>query len=108
MSQFKKKVRVTIIKEIEVELTPAVLGPLTEEEYLAEFNAGLFPVSSMDDVIKYAGEMAARYGGGYSHDGLGRVDYDHVTLPKAPDVKFRELDEDVEVELISNDEGDAS
>ncbi|MDT0355669.1 hypothetical protein RJO15_07830 [Herbaspirillum huttiense F1] len=105
----KRVVRVTITKEIEVELTPTVLGPMTEEQYLAEFNAGLFPVESMDDVIKYAGEMAARYGGGVSHDGLGLVGEHYVTTAKVPDVKFRELDEEVEVELIdSENEGSTS
>lgn len=102
----KRVVRVTITKEIEVELMPTVLGPMTEEQYLAEFNAGLFPVESMDDVIKYAGEMAARYGGG-SHDGLGLVGEHYVTTPKVPDVKFRELDEEVEVEFIGAEEGGA-
>lgn len=103
----KRIVRVTITKEIEVELTPSVLGPMTEEEYLAEFNAGLFPVASMDDVIKYAGEMAARYGSGVSHDGLGLVGEHYVTTPKVPDVKFRELDEEVEVEFVSEEGGAA-
>lgn len=95
----KCTVRVTIEKEIEVELTPSVFHNMTEQEYLDEFRKGLWHVDSMDDVVKYAAEMAACTGSGYNHDGLGLVAYDHTTYPRVPYVKFREIDSYVESEI---------
>jgi hypothetical protein len=96
----KQKVRVTIIKEIEIELTPALLGDMTEAEYLESFRSGLWYIEGMDDVVKYAARMAALHGGGYQHDGLGLLDTVHTTYPRVPDVKFREIDEETETEFF--------
>lgn len=71
MTTIKKTVRITIEKEIEIELTPAVFDGMSVEEYLEEFKKGLWDVASIDDVIKYAARMAAYYGGGMQHDGIG-------------------------------------
>lgn len=101
MEAMKKTVRVTIEKEIEIELTPAVFGGMTVEEYLAEFNRSLWPIESIDDVFKYAAEIAATGGDGYEHDGLGIVDTWHSTHPRPPDVKFNVLYEDRELEIVS-------
>lgn len=99
-NNMKRKVRVIITKEIEVELTPAVFGEMTQEQYLQEFRSGLWHVDDIDDVFKYAASMAAEYGGGYSHDGLGLVNSSHSTYPRVPDVKADVVDEDVETEII--------
>lgn len=96
----KQKVRVTIIKEIEIELTQALLGDMTEAEYLDSFRSGLWDIEGMDDVVTYAARMAALYGGGYQHDGLGLLDTVHTTHPRVPDVKFRELDQETETEFF--------
>lgn len=96
----KQKVRVTIVKEIEIELTPTLLGDMTEEEYLESFRSGLWDIDGMDDVVKYAASMAAQYGGGYTHDGLGLLDTTRTTYPRVPDVKFSELDTDIETEFF--------
>jgi len=96
----KRKVTVTITKEIEVELTPAVFGGLSQEQYLEEFRKGLWPVEDIDDVFKYAAEMAAHHGAGYQHDGLGLLSESYSTFPRVPDVKFTVLDEETETELI--------
>lgn len=95
----KRKVTVTITKEIEIELTPAVFGDLSQEQYLEEFRKGLFYVEDLDDIFKYAAEMAAHHGGGYQHDGLGLLSESYSTYPRVPDVKFKVLDEDTETEL---------
>lgn len=100
MTTIKRTVRVTIEKEIEIELTPAVFGDMTEEEYLAEFRKGLWHVDGIDDVVKYAAEMAATCGSGYQHDGLGLLAYSYSTHPRVPDVKFNELSEEREMEII--------
>lgn len=96
----KRVVRVTIIKEIEIELTPTFFGPMTQAEYLAEFNKSLFPVDGIDDIFKFAARMAAHYGGGMSHDGLGLLSESYSAYPRVPDVKFEVLDEEDETELV--------
>lgn len=100
MTTIKRTVRVTIEKEIEIELTPAVFHGMSEEEYLAEFCKGLWDVDGIDDVVKYAAEIAATCGSGYQHDGLGLLAYSHSTFPRVPDVKFNELSNEVETEII--------
>lgn len=95
-----RAVRVTTIKEIQVELTPAVFGGLSEEQYLQEFRKGLWHVEGMDDIYQYAARMAAD-GGGRQHDGLGLVSESYSRYPRVPDVKFDVLDEDVETEIIT-------
>lgn len=96
----KRKVRVTITKEIEIELTPAVFGGLSQEQYLEEFRKSLWSVDDIEDVFTYAAEMAAHHGAGYQHDGLGLLGASHSTYPRVPDVKFDVLDEDTESEFI--------
>ncbi|WP_304350086.1 hypothetical protein [Comamonas testosteroni] len=96
----KRKVRVTITKEIEIELTPAVFGGLSQEQYLAEFRKSLWQIEGIHDVFTYAAEMAAHHGGGYQHDGLGLLSEHFSTHPRVPDVKFNVLEEDTESEFI--------
>lgn len=99
----KRTIRVTISKEIEIELTPAVFGPMSQAEYLESFGRDLWPIDGIDDVFKYAAEMAAHVGGGYTHDGLGLVSEYYSKYPREPDVKFRVLDEDTETEIIDSE-----
>lgn len=100
MKPIKRTVRVTIEKEIEIELMPSLFGDMTEEEYLADFRKGLWYVESMDDVVKYAARTAAYYGGGGEHDGLGLLAADYSTHPRVPDVKFREISDESEEEIL--------
>lgn len=102
MKTIKRTVRVTIEKEIEIELMPSVLGGATEAEFLAEFRKGLWAVESIDDVIKYAARMAAEHGGGMAHDGIGLLDYSHSTYPRVADVKFKILTEDIDEEILTS------
>lgn len=95
----KRTIQVTIVKEIEIEFTSSVFGGMTEAKYLAEFSRSLFPVDGIDEVFKYAARMAACFGGGYEHDGLGRVDTHTSTYPRVPDVKFKVLTEEIEEEI---------
>lgn len=99
-SAMKRIVRVTIIKEIEIELTPAVFGSMTQDEYLKEFNDHLWNIDGIDDVFKYAAAMAAHHGGGLTHDGLGLLDEKHSTYPRVPDVKFTVRDEETDEEFV--------
>ena len=101
MSTMKKTVRVTITKDIEIELTPAVFGGMTEEEYLAEFRKGLWHVDSIDDVFKYAARCAAEGGIGRQEDGLGLINSPESNYPRRGDVLANEIDFDCEEEIIS-------
>lgn len=96
----KRTIRVTIIKEIEVEFTPGVFGPMTEAEYLAEFRKGLWHVDSIDDVFKYAASMAACYSTPAHHDGLGLMNDSGLNWPRRGDTLVRELAQDIECEII--------
>lgn len=100
MIPIKKTVRVMIEKEIEIELMPSLLGPMSEEQFIAEWSTSLWPIESMDDVIKHAACMAANYGSGIEHDGLGLLGYHNMDYPRIPDVKFREISEDIETEFL--------
>lgn len=95
----KKTVRVTIEKEIEIELTPTFFGDMSEEQIIAEWNKSLWPIEGMDDVIKHAAVMAATYGDGHTLDGLGLLGGFDTTYPRIPDVKFREIYEDIETDI---------
>lgn len=100
MEPIKRTVRVTIEKEIEVELMPSMFGGMTEEEFLAEFRKGLWNVETIDDVAKYAARMAATVGSGVEHDGIGLLSYHYSSYPKEPDVKFREIIDECEEEIL--------
>ena len=97
VASIKRTVRVTIEKEIEIELTPAVFGGMSIEAYLAEFRNSLWHVDTIDDVVKYAACLAATGGRGCHHDGLGLLD--DIDIPRQPDVRFREIDENIETEV---------
>jgi len=99
MEPIKRTVRVVIEKEIEIELMPSMFCDMTEEEYLADFRKVLWYVDSIDDVVKYAARMAAYYGGGM-HDGLGLLNAHYSTHPRVPDVKFRDISDECEEELL--------
>jgi len=100
MKTIKRKVLVTIEKEIEIEMLPGVFENMTQEEYLAEFRNGLWHVEGIDDVVKYAARMAATMGGGYQHDGLGLLSESFNTYPRIPDVKFTILMDECTEEII--------
>lgn len=102
METIKRKVRVTIEKEIEIEMLPSVFENMSQEEYLEEFRKGLWEVEGIDDVVKYAARMAATMGGGYQLDGLGLLGEKDSTFPRVPDVKFTILWDECESEIIEN------
>lgn len=96
----KKRVRVTIVKDLEIEIMPSMFGGMTEAQYIEEFRNGLWHVAGMDDVIKFAARMAAVYGAGSEHDGIGLIGYSETTHPRIPDVKFWNVDVDIEEEIL--------
>ena len=100
MESIKKVVRVTVEKDIEIELTPELFGEMSLEEYLEEFNSSLWE-TDLDGVFKYAARCAFS-GGGYSEDGLGFVSRKSSYYPSAPGVIFTVIEEDSEEEIINN------
>lgn len=101
METIKRLVRVTIEKDIEIEMMPGIFEGMTEDEFLVEFRKGLWEVESIEDVVKYAARMAAEHGGGMQHDGIGLLDYSHTTYPRVPDVKFRILAEEYDEDILT-------
>ena len=99
----KKTVRVVIEKEIEVEIMPSMFGSMTEEQFIADWRRCLWEIEDMNEIITHAATMAACYGSGMEHDGLGLVGYHHMTYPRVPDVKFREISEDIEAEILAEE-----
>jgi hypothetical protein len=102
MEAIKRKVRVVIEKEVEIEITAEYFERLgmTLEEYLTAFRKGLWEVEGIDEVVKYAANVAATNGAGCEWDGLGLVNHANSTYPRIPDVKFSILSEDVETEIL--------
>lgn len=101
MKSIKRIVRVTIEKEFEIELTPAMFHGMTETEYLAKFRKGLWHVDDMDDVVKYAARCAAYGPIGGQEDGLGRLNYQG----SEGDVLVREISDECECEILTPTEG---
>lgn len=101
----KRKVRVVIEREIEIELTPEMFGEMSIEEYLAEFSNGLWDIDSVDDLAKYAARVVA-YNDASSteEEGLGLVGPRHQKYPRVPDVKFDVVYEECEEEILDAEE----
>ena len=96
MDTIKRKVRVTIEKEITVEL-PAEFGT---EEYLNDFRKGLWHVDSVDDVAKYAARMAAYSENTRQEDGLGWLGGKGMTYPRVPEVTFIVHEDECDEEIV--------
>jgi len=96
----KKTIQVTIVKEIEIELTAAFFGKLTQEQYLSEYGKYFHQVAGMDDVFKYAARMVAINGPG-EYEALGQTGSIHAINQSALSVKFNELSEEIEEEILN-------
>jgi hypothetical protein len=97
----KKIIRVTLEKEIEIELNhDEFFHGMTEKEYLEEFSKTFWDVKSMDDVYKYAAEMVAIHGSGF-YEGIGEIVSYYLINNKKYAGSYRELNSDVEVDIYS-------
>ena len=68
-------VSVSVVKKIRIDVMPSALFGGTEEKLISDWSRDLWTIKSMDDVVKYAAEIAFN-GRLYSdEDGLGRVVY---------------------------------
>ncbi len=94
----KKKILVTITKEILVEIPDEMLT----DENIEEWNTSLWTINGGDDIAKYAAEITAHHDGGGNFDGIGVLGrYDSIYLP-APDVKFKILYEETEADILGD------
>lgn len=100
MESIKRKVRVVIEKEIEVELTPEMFRGMTVNEYLDEFRQALWPVKGVDDVAKYAAQMAATGYTSMEVDGLGFLAGSHSGYLRKPDVVANEISSEISCEIV--------
>ena len=69
----KRKVRVTIEKDIEIQLHSAYDDPEFVANEIKEFSEAFHKVDSLDDIILYLAENVARFGTEYFIEGIGRV-----------------------------------
>lgn len=104
MGNLKKTIRVTIEKTIQVELTPAMFGGMSEADYLAEFRKSLWHVGSLDDVFMYAARAAATGGIGREHDGLGLLKARQALYPRTGDVLAEEVDTHIDCHIMPETE----
>jgi hypothetical protein len=102
----KRKVRVTIEKDIEIIMHPAYENPAFVAAEIQEFSECFHKVHSLDDIILYAAENLARFGEDMFIEGFGRaVDvYDKAKLQLPHDYSntaiVRMEDTDVQSEFI--------
>lgn len=94
MSDLVRTYRVTITKEIRIELPARFSDP----ELIREWSEALWPIEDAEDIAQHAAEMAAKGFGGYELDGLGLLGPAYSKYPRVPDVKFTELSHEIEVE----------
>lgn len=95
MSRTSKVMRVTITKEIRVEIDDAHLTP----EALAEFSASIYKVDRPIDLFECAAQQIARFEPSFV-EGIGTaVPYYSHTKDTAA-VVWTEVDEEVEVEEV--------
>ncbi len=69
----KRKVRVTIEKDIEIIMHPVYNDPEFVATEIAEFSECFRKVESLDDIILYAAENIAHFGEDMFIEGFGRV-----------------------------------
>ena len=79
----KKTVRVTITKEIEIDIPDEMLT----DEALEEFSSYMFHVDSVEELFEHSGQYIARVDRDYV-EGIGQVSY-------------TEFFEDVETEIVA-------
>ena len=102
----KRKVRVTIEKDIEIHMHPAYDDPEFVANEIKEFSEAFHKVDSLDDIILYAAENVARFGTEYFIEGIGRVVefYDASKLDQKHDYSntaaIRMEDTDIQSEFI--------
>lgn len=78
----KKTVRVTITKEIEIDIPDEMLT----DDALEEFSSYMFQVDSVEEFFEHAGQYIARFDESFV-EGIGQV-------------RYTELFEDVETEVL--------
>lgn len=69
----RRKVRVTIEKDIEIIMHPAYDNPEFVAAEIQEFSDCFFKAHSLDDIILYAAENIARFGEDSFIEGFGRA-----------------------------------
>lgn len=102
----KRKVRVTIEKDIEIQMHPAYDDPEFVANEIKEFSEAFHKVDSLDDIILYLAENVARFGTESFIEGIGHVVefYDAHKLNNKHDYSntavVHEEDTDIQSEFI--------
>ena len=97
METIKKIVRVTVEKEYEIELPVSHLN-------LADWSADLWPISEVDEIFKFAAEMAAQGVVERDVDGLGRFTEAFQERDRRSESTFLELFSDISATVVDSDD----
>jgi hypothetical protein len=92
METITKTVRVTIEKEYKIELPAS----FSEPEYIKEWSTSLWPIHDVDDIFRFAAEMAATDRVECNVDGLGRFTKHHSGTDRRSESTFEEIFSDIE------------
>ncbi|WP_218645278.1 hypothetical protein [Aquitalea sp. LB_tupeE] len=98
MDTIQRRVRVTIERELTIEL-PA---DFASDDYLQQFCDGLWDIDGIDDVFCYAAEMAVTHGSNSQHDGLGWICEKGIPPTRPIKVWFDTLSDDCDCEIITH------
>lgn len=96
----KRKVKVSVICELEIELTDKLFGKSSEKDYVEAFNKYIYDIDSIDDVFAHAGHHIAQGNIDCEVDFLGRLGTDENC-----DTRYKELHKFFTCSVIGN-EGD--
>lgn len=92
-------VEVVITKIIKIQLADETATP----EFHDDWKKSFWNINGTEDIAVFAAEMAAEYGAGTCHDGIGLLGNEYHTHPRKPDTFFQVLDEFVESEIIKDE-----
>ena len=87
----KKTVRVTIEKEIEID----VYDDIASEEFLNSFSKVMWPVDSVDEIFEYIATRIAEYGNNFV-EGVGRAS----RSDESAEIEYKVVYEDVCCDIL--------
>lgn len=89
----KKTVRVTIEKELEIDIPDEMLTP----EHVAAFSQTMWEINGPDELFGHAARQIAYYGAHFV-EGIGKCE--HAPASDAETASFRELLDECETEVL--------
>mgnify|MGYP001271735043 CR=1 FL=1 len=98
MEIIKKRIKLTVTAEYEINLNPALFAGRSVAEFLAEFSDREFEVRDIDDVVKYAAMMIIQMQ--HEADGIGKIAHVSDMRYKNAAVRYDEHSYDATAEIV--------